>query len=397
MKIAIISPGPFSVPPVKGSSVEHDIDEVTKMMDPEHRVTIYTRTCTTYPKSTVEENREFIRFPYQGPGPYLRRIIRHIRKHKPDVIMVENRPTYVLALKSRFPKIPVFVNMHSHVFASKGIISKEKMKRVVRLASGFFTNSEYLRRHFIKTCKIPPHKIHAVHLGVDVSPYQVAKIHYSIRKLRKQIGLSPDDRVLFYAGRLMRAKGVHVLLKAFRAVSEQDPLARLVIVGGTGYGSNRLTPYVRELKKLAKPLGDKVKFVNFVPSAKMPLYYQLGDVVATPSVWQEAFCRVNLEAMASGKPVITTPRGGIGEVVAHQSSGFLLPPKAWKTELPVVWNLLWSIPGIRAEMGKQALLRAKQFSWYATAQGYMNVFESALGKRTGEEASQEKQLLRKTG
>ncbi len=395
MKIAIISPGPFSVPPVKGSSVEHDIDEVTKMIDPEHQVTIYTRTCATYPKSAVEDNREFIRFPYKGPTPYLRRIIKHIRKRKPDVIMVENRPIYVLALKRHFPKIPVFVNMHSHVYASNGMISKEKMKKVVRLASGFFTNSEFLRRHFMKACKIPAHKIHAVHLGVDVSPYQVAKIHFSVRKMRKQLGLQPEDRVLFYAGRLMRAKGVHVLLKAFREVSEKDPLARLVIVGGTGYGSNRLNPYVKELKKLAKPLGDKVRFVKFVPSAQMPLYYQLGDIVATPSVWQEAFCRVNLEAMASGKPVITTPRGGIGEVVTHHSSGFLIPPKDWGKELPVIWEILWGIPAIRAEMGKNALMRAKQFSWYATAQGYLEVFEKVCKKQTS--SSPADKPLRKTG
>ena len=381
MNIAIISPGPFSVPPVKGSSVEHDIDEVTKMIDPEHQVTIYTRKCATYPKSSVEENREFIRYAYNGPTPYLQKIIKHIRKHKPDVILVENRPTYVLALKRHFPKIPVFVNMHSHVYGSTAIISKEKMKKVVRQASGFFTNSEFLRQHFMKTSRIPAHKIHAVHLGVDVSPYQVAKQHYSIKKLRKQIGLKGEDRVLFYAGRLMRGKGVHVLLKAFRRVSEKDPLARLVIVGGTGYGSNRLNPYVKELKKLAKPLGDKVKFVNFVPSAKMPLYYQIGDIVATPSVWKEAFCRVNLEAMASGKPVISTPRGGIKEVVTHQGSGFIIPPKEWNKELPIIWELLWNAPHIRTEMGKQALMRARHFSWYATAQGYLKVFENAIAKR----------------
>ncbi|GED23922.1 LPS 1,2-N-acetylglucosaminetransferase [Brevibacillus agri] len=392
MNIAIISPGPFSVPPVKGSSVEHDIDEVTKMIDPEHKVTIYTRRCTTYPTSSVEDNREFIRFPYDGPTPYLRKIIKHIRKHKPDVILVENRPIYVLQLKKHFPKIPVFVNMHSHVYGSPAMISKEKMKRVVRLSSGFITNSEFLRQHFIKACKIPPHKIHAVHLGVDVSPYQVAKLHYTIKKLRKQIGLAADDRVLFYAGRLMRGKGVHILIKAFHQVSKQDPRARLVIVGGTGYGSNRLNPYVRELKRLAKPLGDKVRFVNFVPSAQMPLYYQIGDVVATPSIWKEAFCRVNLEAMASSKPVISTTRGGIKEVVTHQGSGFLIPPKEWEKELPAIWELLWSTPHVRTEMGKQALLRAKQFSWYATAQGYLNVFESVVGKKP-----KEKQPLLKTG
>ncbi|MDC0759799.1 glycosyltransferase family 4 protein [Brevibacillus sp. AG] len=390
MNIAIISPGPFSVPPVKGSSVEHDIDEVTKMIEPMHNVKIYTRQCATYPTSSVEENRQFIRVPYKGPKPYLRRIINHIKKNKPDVILVENRPIYVLTLKRHFPKIPVFVNMHSHVYGSQPIISKENMRRAVRLATGFITNSEFLRQHFIRTCKIPANKIHAVHLGVDVTPYQVAKI--AVKKMRQELGLKPDDRVLFYAGRLMRGKGVHVLIKAFRQVSKQDPKAKLVIVGGTGYGSNRLNPYVRELKRLAKPLGKKVRFVNFVPSAKMPLYYQIGDVVATPSVWKEAFCRVNLEAMASGKPVISTPRGGIREVVAHEKSGFIIPPKDWEKGLPAVWELLWSSPAVRNEMGKQALQRAKFFSWYATAQGYLNLFETVVPTR-----SEEKQPLLKTG
>jgi len=393
MQIAIISPGPFAVPPVKGSSVEHDIDEVTKMIDPEHQVTIYTRKCPTYPKSGVEENRRFVRYRYHGPKPYLKKIMNHLRRHKPDVIMVENRPQYVLVLKRRFPGIPVFVNMHSHVYASPAMISRKNMKRVVRLTDGFITNSEYLRRYFMKKCKIPAAKIQAVYLGVDVTPYQQAKLHYTVMKLRKKLNLQPEHRVLFYAGRLMRAKGVHVLLRAFRKVSEQDPMARLVIVGGTGYGSNRLNPYVRELKKLSKPLGDKVKFVKFVPSAQMPLYFQIGDVVATPSVWQEAFCRVNLEAMASGKPVITTPRGGIGEVVTHQGSGFLIPPKEWKQELPAVWEVLWKHPQIRKEMGKQALSRAKQFSWYATAQGYLRVFEQVVEKRNSSK-TQRKELLR---
>lgn len=142
-----------------------------------------------------------------------------------------------------------------------------------------------------------------------------------------------------------------------------------------------MNPYVRYLHQLAKPLGDRVKFVNFIPSQEMPLYYQIGDIVATPSVWQEPFCRVNLEAMASGKPVITTPRGGIGEVVTHEDSGYVISPKEWEKELPRIWDELWSIPHLRNQMGKRALVRAKQFSWYATAQGYLQAFEKGADKR----------------
>jgi spore coat protein SA len=383
LKIVIISPGPFSVPPVKGSSVEHDIDQVSQMFGPEHQVIIYTRTCKLYPRSSVEGNREFVRLPYNGPGPYLQGVIRDLRKRDPDVILVENRPHYVLSLRKHFSHIPIIVNMHSHVYASKSIISPQKMQRVIRLADGFITNSEYLRQHFIEKHEIPPHKVHAVHLGVDVTPYQRAKNSRAIKKMRRQLGLKPHHRVLFYAGRLMPKKGVHILLKAFTKVCEKDPQARLVIVGGTGYGSNRLNSYVKRLHELAKPLGNKVKFVNFVPSAEMPLWYQIGDVVATPSVWQEPFCRVNLEAMASGKPVISTPRGGIGEVVSNQESGFLIQPSVWSKEMPEVWRLLWNVPYLRNDMEKKALFRAKQFSWHDTARGYLQVFAQVLEKRRG--------------
>jgi len=381
MNIAIISPGPFSVPPVKGSSVEHDIDEVSKRIEPEHQVTIYTRKCAAYPRSSTQENRQYIRFAYSNPASYLKKIIRHLHRNKPDVILVENRPRYVLALKKSFPDIPVFVNMHSHVFASPGVISRRKMKRVVRLADGFITNSQFLRKYFIRTHKIPPDKVHAVHLGVDVTSYLAEGREEQVRRLRNRLGLKDDQRVLFYAGRLMPGKGVHVLLKAFRKVARQDPKARLVIVGGPGYGSNRINSYVRRLRRLARPMGNRVKFVRFVPSAKMPLYYQIGDVVATPSVWKEAFCRVNLEAMASGKPVITTPRGGIGEVVTDYGSGFLIPPTDWSRALPVIWEALWNLPGLRQEMGQYARMQAMKFSWDATAQEYLKIFQAALESR----------------
>lgn len=188
----------------------------------------------------------------------------------------------------------------------------------------------------------------------------------------------------------MKEKGVHILLSAFQKVSERDPNARLVIVGGTGYGSNRLNPYVKRLHQLAKPLGDKVKFVKFVPSAEMPLWYQIGDIVATPSLWQEPFCRVNLEAMASGKPIISTPRGGIAEVVHHQNNGILIPPAEWGRQLPAVWELIWKIPYLRNEMARRGYLRAKRFSWYATAEGYLRVFEQVAETRSHQRESMRK-------
>jgi spore coat protein SA len=379
MNIAIISPGPFSVPPVRGSSVEHDIEEFSKALGPEHQVTIYTRTCPDYPQSTQAGNRNYVRFPYTGQIPYLKRVINDLRSRKADVILVENRPAFVLPLRRHFPITPIVLNMHSHVFAGKKLISPEKMKKVSATIDAMITNSQFLRQHFIGRHRIHPDKVHAVHLGVDTAAYQNQDAS-SFKQLRKQLGLRRRHRVLLFAGRLMQEKGVHRLIESFHRISRLDSRARLIIVGGTGYGSNRLNGYVKQLHELAKPLGDKVRFVNFVPTAEMPGWYQIADVVATPSLWAEPFCRVNLEAMASGKPVLTTPQGGIPEVVTEQE-GVLLPQEKWVERVPEIWRSLWENQQIRKTLGSNGLQRAQQFTWQATAQGYLNVFAQAIAQK----------------
>lgn len=381
MNIIIVSPGPFSVPPVKGSSVEHDIDEVSQAMSTDHDVVIYTRTCETYPRSETKNRIQYVRIPYQGQQAYIQSVRQDLQKRAPDVILVENRPRFVLELRKMFPRVPIILNMHSHVFASPPQISKAQMQRVIRMMDGMITNSFFLRNRLIKEHRIPDYKAHAVHLGVNVEPYQSLAQSPKVKQLRKKLGLNASHRVLFFAGRLIKAKGVHVLLQSFQKVAQRDPKARLVIVGGTGYGSNRLNAYVQGLHALAKPVEKQVIFQKFVPSQDMPLYYQLGDVVATPSTWQEPFCRVNLEAMAAGKPVITSTKGGISEVVKEGSSGFLLAPADWPKQLPEIWENLWGMPLLRSQMSKQALRRAQEFSWQATAKGYLTVFQLAIETR----------------
>lgn len=380
MRIAIISPGPFTVPPINGSSVELDIDEVSRELARDHSVDIYTRKGGKYKNSEHVGNIHYIRYTYKGGKEYIRQVAKDLKKRNVDVILIENRPSYVSAVKKRLPNTPIVLNMHSHVYAVPPIMSREKMRKVGKQVNALITNSYYLRGYLIREFHIDPSKVHAVHLGVHLEPYVRAAFSSEVQQLRRKYKLEPTDRVLFFAGRLMKEKGVHLLVKSFREIAKQDPRARLMVVGATGYGSNRNNAYVRYLHKIAKPVKDKVLFTNFVSSNKMPIYYQLADIVATPSVWKEAFCRVNLEAMASGKPVLSTTSGGISEVIMDNQTGILIHPSRWVRECPEWWNLLWSRRFMREEMGRKALIRAAQFNWQATAQGYLDVFFSCMDK-----------------
>src|SRR4051794_26950021 len=92
MKIAIVSPGLFSVPPVVGTSVEHVINQVAHQLKQNQQVVVYTKKCTQYSKSSQEGNLLYKRIRFKNSKYYLNKVIQHIHQTKPDVIIIENRP-----------------------------------------------------------------------------------------------------------------------------------------------------------------------------------------------------------------------------------------------------------------------------------------------------------------
>ena len=136
-------------------------------------------------------------------------------------------------------------------------------------------------------------------------------------EVRVKHGLGGKPVVLF-VGRLVEYKGVTYLLRAFaELVKEKD--ARLVVVGDG--------PLRRGLEDEAGALGvgGKVVFAGEVSGGELPGYYAACDVFALPSVTrQEAFGLVLVEAMSSGKPVVSTNFSGMPYVVGD--AGLLVEP-----------------------------------------------------------------------
>jgi len=124
-------------------------------------------------------------------------------------------------------------------------------------------------------------------------------------------------KVVLFVGRLVPYKGVEYLLAAFNILKTGE--AALVIVGEG--------PLDGELKEKAASLGLKnVVFAGAVPGEDLPGYYAACDVFVLPSVTrQEAFGLVLAEAMACGKPVISTNFSGMPYVVGD--GGLLVAPK----------------------------------------------------------------------
>lgn len=113
---------------------------------------------------------------------------------------------------------------------------------------------------------------------------------------------------LAYVGRIDRQKGVDTAVKALAHLSPEATLA----VWGTGDDG-----YVAEMTRLASGLGiaDRVRFEGWASPDELRSVYANADAVLFPVRWEEPFGLVPLEAMALGRPVVTTARGGTAEFV----------------------------------------------------------------------------------
>ena len=131
--------------------------------------------------------------------------------------------------------------------------------------------------------------------------------------------MSPAPTVVF-AGRLVREKGVDVLLHAFAKVVEQVGNARLIICGD---GPERMA-IERTMTELN--LTGCVSMTGFGSNEEVKRIFRKAWVVAVPSVWEEPFGHVAIEAMMNGVAVVASNTGGLGAIVRDDQTGFLVEP-----------------------------------------------------------------------
>ncbi|MBB6675635.1 glycosyltransferase family 4 protein [Cohnella nanjingensis] len=368
IKAAFVTPGAYPVPSPRGGSVERVVEKFVPHLAGNVRARIYGRAGRGLPAQGCLRGVPCERFPGADKSAYLARVIRRLAAFRPDVIEVENRPRYALRLKRRFPQAQVWLHLHSNTFISPFEIEPKTLRACVRAADRILVNSHYLEEDVLRRAPSAAGKIGIVYPGVEAERFQ----GWDAAEEKRIRGLE-GRRIILFVGRLIPLKGVHHLLAALREVVRAEPEAMLVVVGSAFYGSDRETPYVRRLRRLAHPLRKHVRFVPYVSHAEIPRWFALADVAVVPSVRREAFGLVNVEAMAAGLPVVATCVGGMKEIIADGETGFLVDPADISAGMAAsVIRLLQDEP-LRQEMGLRGRERAiRHFTWEQTAERWLN-------------------------
>jgi glycosyltransferase involved in cell wall biosynthesis len=124
-----------------------------------------------------------------------------------------------------------------------------------------------------------------------------------------------DGRRVVFAGRIVRPKGVDVLIRAARDVD-----AEFVICGD----GRELEP----MRSLAAELGvkERVRFRGWLDADQLAEELANASIVVVPSVWPEPFGLVGIEGHAAGRPAVASSTGGIVDWLEDGVSGLCVPP-----------------------------------------------------------------------
>ena len=228
---------------------------------------------------------------------------------KPDVIHAHNPegPDLILlrALSKQFD-VPVVMTIHGPLMSSTEA-AQSAMRLVEGLCSYVATISDFSYSETLKTHPNLVGKLKLVMNGVPTT--RIAQ-----RELRASANQPPT---IYASGRFSPEKGFAQLLAAFAIVRQVHPAAQLVIAG-KGLDEPLLRKYASSIG-----LDDAIQFPGWLGPAQVEEALATASMVVVPSVWDEPFGLVAIEAMQAGLPVIASNRGALPEIVRHQETGLI--------------------------------------------------------------------------
>ncbi len=184
--------------------------------------------------------------------------------------------------------------------------------------------------HFIPWCDtikrvmilegIPEEKITTIYTGLDLNLFNPAP---KDTDLLREYRIEEDSFIILYIGKIVSWKGVHSLAYVARILRYNGYKRFCFLVAGRGAQMKNLKRIIKEAD-----VEGHFRFIGFVPYTEIQRLYNLADLFVLPSypamTWQEQFGMVLVEAMACGRPVVSTDSGSIPEIVGD--AGMIVPP-----------------------------------------------------------------------
>ena len=238
-----------------------------------------------------------------------------IKKYRPDILHTYLLHSNLLGrVVGRLAGVPLIISSERTVGLTTGV-RKFASKLTNPLTDKVEVNATYVGEATVRDLGVPSSKIEVVRSGFDFDLYESTD---SREATRDQLGIKPDEFMVFSAARFRPSKGVEYVLRTFSKALAQAPNLKLVLAG-----EGEQDEY---LKYLASELGITERCNFLGRRTDVPKLLMAADAMLLMSL-NEGLPRIALESMAAGTPVVATNVGATHEIVEHGETGLLIEPR----------------------------------------------------------------------
>lgn len=229
--------------------------------------------------------------------------------------------------------------------------------------------SKYAEDTLNKYYHLPSDNICLIYNGHNTRSFDFSSDE--ILEIKQRYNIEVNSKVILFVGRVAdHRKGLDTLLKAFKNVVKLFDATLLIV----GKGSQRNSKMIAESLKIS----DRVKFAGFVDDVTLSKCYLLADIYVVPSRL-EGFGLTLLDAMAAGKPIVTTDVGAIPEIIKDGENGILVKPDKPDELAAAIIELLDN--RLKSEqIGKNNKMAVSKYNWINNAKAVGAIYDELVNK-----------------
>lgn len=287
---------------------------------------------------------------------YYKEVYRVLKKENPDYVIGEGvRPEQLSIFLRRTRKEHLILHLHHHF---------EKKANYDRVYGKTIAISQFIADEWNKTT---PEYVHNTFVWKNCIQVERFKKHLDLqarKEMREKVGFSENDFVVLFCGRIVEVKGIRELIQAINSISYND--VKLLIIGSSDFARGNTGEYVQNVFSDVAKSNGRIKYLGYIKNEELYQYYQLADIQAVPSLWEEAAGLVVLEGMISKLPLIITESGGMVEYVDRNYTQVIPKDENIVEHLREKILLLRDNSGLREKMADGAFQYAERY----TAQKY---------------------------
>ena len=241
----------------------------------------------------------------------------------------------------------------------KNIFESSQCKKIVAI-------SQMVKNDILENYKCPSENITVVYNGVDLKRFHPDNKNTYRKLIREKLEIPESATLILFVGSGFERKGLQFLLESTAYLNNED--WRLLLMG-----KGKFEKFIRYA-----PTDKHPQIIAKDPDPEIEKYYAAADIFILPSIY-EPFGNANLEALATGLPVITTRYCGAADIIKNKQNGLVVQDPFNPEEIAENIRSLFD-PSTRETMGKNARELAEQFPLERNSREMLEIYKSLISK-----------------